>query len=355
MDAAGIERAVVAGASDGGSTAVMLAATCPERVSALLLFGTFARLPVADDYPIGWAPQVGEQVADAWAASWGTADSISAALVRPEYIGDEQFCAWLRRFERQSSTPAGLRAQLQWAGQIDIRSILPTLSVPTTVMHFTGDPLVPVQFGRWLGEHIPGARYMEYPGREHVPYFGTYDEVNDDVEEFVTGRRSHARADRVLATVLFSDIVSSTDEAARMGDRQWHEVLDRHDAVANRLVESHGGRVVKSTGDGCLATFDGPARGIRCATELMTAAGELDLSIRAGLHTGEIELRENDITGIAVHIAARVSALADSGEVLVSRTVKDLVTGSGITFGDRGLYDLKGVPDRWQLLEVVSS
>jgi pimeloyl-ACP methyl ester carboxylesterase len=261
MDAAGIERAVIAGASEGGSTAVMLAATCPERVSALLLFGTFARLLVDDDYPIGWSPAVANQVADSWATGWGTADSATGTLLRPEYVGDERFCAWLRRYERQSSTPAGLRAQLRWAGGIDIRSILPTVSVPTMVMHFTGDPLVSVAFGRWLGEHIPGARYIEYPGCEHVPYFGTYDEVNADIEEFVTGRRTQHRADRVLATVLFSDIVSSTDQAARMGDRD-------------------------------------------CAT---------------------------------------------------SCTVKDLVTGSGIAFDDGGVHELNGVPDRWQLLEVVTT
>jgi class 3 adenylate cyclase/pimeloyl-ACP methyl ester carboxylesterase len=355
MDAAGIERAVIAGASEGGSTAAMLAATCPERVAGLILFGTFARLLVDDDYPIGWAPEVGDQVADAWAASWGRPDSLTAALIRPEYLADERFCAWLRRYERQSSTPSGLRDQLRWAGQIDIRSILPTLSVPTMVMHFAGDPFVSVEFGRWLGDHIPRSRYVEYPGREHVPYFGTYHDVTADIEEFVTGRRTQPRVERVLATVLFSDIVSSTEHAARMGDRDWHEALDCHDVMAQRIIESHGGRVVKSTGDGLLATFDGPARGVHCATELTSAARGLNLAIRAGLHTGEIELRSNDITGIAVHIAARVSAHASTGEVLVSRTVKDLVAGSGIAFDDRGLYELKGVPDRWQLLQVESS
>lgn len=353
MDAAGIERAVVGGISEGGSTAAIFAATYPERVTGLALFGSFARLLAAPDYPIGFTAAAYAAANEAWVQGWGTRDTLTVSIVAPERVGDPQFLDFINRYERQSSTPSGLRAQLDWCGQLDVRSVLPSISVPTFVAHRRDDVLVPAPHGRWLAEHIPGARYVEYPGSEHVPYFGDNDGLIEELEELVTGHRSHGPTDRVLATVLFTDIVSSTEHASALGDREWHDLLDRHDAMAQRSVDRHGGRVVKTTGDGLLATFDGPARGIRCATELVHAAGQIDLRLRAGLHTGEVELRGDDVAGIAVHIGSRVASRAGPGEVLVSRTVKDLVAGSGITFDDCGEHELKGVPDRWQLLRVV--
>lgn len=352
MDAVGADRAVVGGISEGGSTAVMVAATYPERVAGLAVFGGFARMLVADDYPIGWPAEVFDLANQRWAAGWGRRETLSVDLVAPDRAGDGAFLDFVNRYERQSSTPSGLLAQLGWLRELDIRSILPVIDVPALVCHRTDDRLVPVAHGRYLGEHIPGARYVEFPGSEHVPWLGDNDDIIGELEELVTGRRGRGRPDRVLATVVFTDIVSSTARASALGDRSWHDLLDRHDAMARRIVGRHGGRVVKSTGDGLLATFDGPARGIRCAQDLVQAAGQLDLPLRAGAHTGEVEVRGDDVAGIAVHIGSRVAAAAQGGEVLVSRTVKDLVAGSGITFEDHGEHDLKGVPDRWRLYRV---
>ena len=347
------ERAVVGGISEGGSTAALVAATSPERVSGVALFGSFARVLVAPDFPIGFPPDLYDGNIETWSATWGSPETLTVPLATPERVGDRRFLEWVNRFERQSSTPSGLRAQLSWLKELDIRPVLPVISVPALVLHRTGDRLVPVEQGRYLADHIRGARYVELPGTEHVPYFGDNDEVLAELEELVTGHRGAGRVDRVLATVVFTDIVSSTERASAMGDRSWHDLLDRHDAMAHRIVSRHGGRVVKATGDGLLATFDGPARGIRCATELVHAAEQLDLAVRAGAHTGELEVRGDDVAGIAVHIGSRVAGCAGGGEVLVSRTVKDLVTGSGIAFEDRGEHELRGVPDRWQLFRVV--
>jgi class 3 adenylate cyclase/pimeloyl-ACP methyl ester carboxylesterase len=354
MDAAGADRAVVGGISEGGSTAAMVAATYPERVTGLALFASFARVLRAPDFPIGFPPELYDGTIEAWSRAWGTPDTLTVELATPERVGDRRFLEWVNRLERQSSTPAGLHAQLSWLKELDVRSVLPVISAPALVLHRTGDRLVPVEQGRYLAEHIPGARYVELPGTEHVPYFGDNDEILAELEELTTGRRGAGRVDRVLATVLFTDIVSSTERATALGDRSWHDLLDRHDAMAQRTIGRHGGRVVKATGDGLLATFDGPARGIRCATELVHAAEQLDLAVRAGAHTGEVEVRGDDVAGIAVHIGSRVAGCAGGGEVLVSRTVKDLVAGSGIAFEDRGEHELKGVPDRWQLFRVVA-
>jgi class 3 adenylate cyclase len=351
MDVEGVERAVVGGISEGGTTAVLFAATHPERVSGLVVFGAFARLSEAPGYP-GIPSAVVEETAAGWEAGWGTPATRSVELIAPERGGDARFLDWMNRYERQSSTPGGLRAQLRWLLELDVRTVLPVIRVPTLVMHRAGDRLIPKRLGRWLAESIPDARYVECPGTEHVPYLNNAVPLAE-LEEFVTGRRTVGSSDRVLATVLITDIVSSTERASALGDPEWRRVLDRHDALARHVVERYGGRVVKSTGDGLLATFDGPARGINAAGELVARAREIDLVVRAGLHTGEIVRRGDDVAGIAVHIAARVGALAEPGEVLVSRTVKDLVAGSGITFASRGEFDLKGIADRWELFRVV--
>lgn len=355
MDAAGIDRAVIGGISEGGSAAAMFAATYPERVCGLMLFATFARVIVDDDYPLGLDEASFSLFRELWVGGWGTPDTASVALVAPSRLGDEQFLQFMNRWERQSSTPRGLDAQLRWAQTIDVRSILPIISAPTLVMHRRDDRLVAAAHGRWLAEHIDGARYVELPGSEHVPFFGDIASVLEEMEQFITGQRGHTATDRVLATVLFTDMVASTERAQRVGDRDWRALLDRHDAMAQRMIDRYGGRMVKGTGDGLLATFDGPARGIRCARDLVRAAAQLDIPVRAGVHAGEVEVRGDDVAGIAVHIGARVASAAGAGEVLVSRTVRDLVSGSGITFDDRGLHDLKGVPEPWQLFSVVDA
>jgi class 3 adenylate cyclase len=352
MDAERIDRAVVAGVSEGGTTAALFATTHPERVTGLVVFGTFARLTVAPDYP-GVEPGTFDATAISWEANWGTAETATVALVAPERVGDERFLRWVNRFERSSSTPAGLRAQLRWLSEIDIRPVLPAIRVPTLVMHRAHDRLIPNRLGRWLAAHVDDARFVECSGSEHVPFFNSAEPLAT-LEEFVTGRRVTAPTDRVLATVLFTDIVSSTERASSMGDASWRRLLDRHDELARSIVERSHGRLVKSTGDGLLVTFDAPARAIRCASELLEAQrDETGLELRAGLHTGEVELRGDDVTGIAVHTASRVAALARGNELLVSRTVKDLVAGSGIAFEPRGEFELKGVPDRWQLFAIV--
>ena len=353
IDAEGIDSAFVAGISEGGTTAAFFAATYPDRVLGLAVFGSFARVLAEDDCP-GATPGQFDALTELWTATWGRPDTATTMLVAPDRAGDRAWTEWLNKYERQSSTPSGLRAQLEWVRNIDIRPVLDAIAVPTLIVQRAGDVLVPCDCGRWLASHIPGARYVELPGTEHVPFINI-DQPLAELEEFVTGHRPRPRAERVLATVLFTDIVGSTERATSLGDRQWREVLDRHDGMARRIVDRFDGRVVKSTGDGLLATFTGPASGVRCAAELVGAARQLDVELRAGVHTGEVELRGDDVAGIGVHIAARVSATAGAGEVVVSRTVKDLVTGSGITFEDRGEHELKGVPERWQLLLVTSS
>jgi class 3 adenylate cyclase len=263
----------------------------------------------------------------------------------------EKFARW----ERNGASPGAMVAVLKMAQAIDVRPVLPTISVPTLVVHCTGDPAVPVEHGRYLAEHIPGARYIELAGDDHLTIREGDHGVFDDIEEFLTGARPEPEIDRVLKTVLFTDIVQSTERAVSMGDRRWHELLDAHDAAVRRELEHFRGQEVKTTGDGFLACFDGPARAIRCARAITDRARTLGIEVRAGLHTGECETRGDDLAGVAVHIAARVAALAQAGEVLCSRTVTDLVAGSGIGFADRGVHSLKGVPGTWQTFAVEDS
>lgn len=354
MDAAGVERAALAGISEGGSTAALFAATYPERVSHLILCATFARLPWAPDYEFGFPPDVGPMISRAWAEHWGTPETATLRMACPSKADEPGFVRWLNRFERQTTTPGGLLAALRWIGEFDIRPVLETIQAPTLVIHRTDDTMVPVAHGRYLADHIPGARYVELDGTDHLPWFGDGDSVVDAMEEFLTGGHAgEVDADRQLATVLFTDIVGSTELASKLGDRRWRSLLDDHDAAARDIVASSRGRVVKTTGDGMLATFDGPVRAIRCATAFRDEARTLGVDIRAGVHTGEIEVRGDDVGGIAVHIGARVGALAGAGEVLVSRTVADLVAGSGLELADRGEHALKGVPGEWRVFAVT--
>jgi class 3 adenylate cyclase len=355
MDAAGVERAALFAVSEGGPLAMTFAATYPDRVTALALYGTYARCTADVDYP-GVPAQVAEAFPALLEQAWGTGRALRYVLQHAPETPETD--AFLARFERNSCTPPAVAEVMRSNIAIDVRPLLAFISCPTLVLHTTGDPLVPVGPGRHLAGAIAGARLMEIPGDFHVSWREEdFEPVLDAVEEFIVGHPRDAGssgADRVLATVLFTDIVGSTEQAVSLGDRRWRELLDRHDDLARRRIGENGGRLVKTTGDGVLATFDGPARAIRCATAMRDGSAPLGLSIRAGIHTGEVEVRHSDVGGVAVHIGARVSALAGPGEILVSRTVKDLVVGSGLGFSDRGSHRLKGLPDEWQVYAVTS-
>lgn len=343
MDAIGSRRAVLLGISEGCAMSVLFAATHPERVSHLVLFGGFAR--AADRMPEDlWQSHVEQTL-----KSWGTGETIDS--VAPGQAGNPETVAQFAKFERLSSSPGALRRVLAIHREIDVTSILPTVRVPTLVLHNLTDAQVPVALGRGLAAQLPGARYVEYPAGDHYAWLGDTGALLGDIEEFVTGHRQGAAAEleRVLATVLFTDIVNSTRSAAEIGDQRWRHLLDSHDRLAQQIVARHRGILVKSTGDGILATFDGPGRAVRCALALGAAAKQIGLALRAGLHTGEIEIRGSDIGGIAVHAAARVMAQSAADEVLVSRVVTDLVAGAGLKFSERGSVELKGLPGRWEL------
>jgi class 3 adenylate cyclase len=353
MDAAGSERAALMGFSEGASMAILFAATYPDRAQALVISGGLARSTAAPDYP--WALPVDaltESGTELIAPHWGEGAIIEVAA--PSVADNPAARAWFGRIERSSVSPGMIASLVQMFLDIDVRAVVPSVHVPALVIHRTHDRLVNVRHGRWLAEHLPNAKLAELAGDDHPPWFGDSERVLDEIEEFLTGSRQAAERDRVLATVLFTDIVDSTRTAAELGDRRWRELLEAHERTTREELRHHGGTPVKSIGDGFLATFDGPARGIRCAQALTAAAHGQGVKIRAGLHTGECELLgDGDVGGIAVHIAARVSALAEADEVLVSRTVRDLVAGSGIQFEDRGRHVLKGVPDEWDLLAAV--
>jgi class 3 adenylate cyclase len=350
LDAAGSEKAAVYGISEGGPMSVLLAATHPDRVSALALYATWPRMLEGPDYPAGLPPELFERFIGAVRRDWG--GPVGLNLWAPGLVGDKAGEQWWARLLRQGTSPAGAEALIRLYTQVDIRSVLPAIAVPTLVVHRIGDRMVPIEAARVLARGIPGAKLVELPGQDHVPIVDP-DQIVDEVEEFLTGTRQGPEPDRMLATVMFTDIVDSTKRAAELGDSRWRALIERHDQLMRRELERHRGRAVKTMGDGFLATFDGPARGIRCAMSAREAVRELGIEIRAGLHTGECEMMGDDIGGIAVNIGARVGAAAGPGEVLVSRTVTDLVAGSGIEFADRGPHALKGVPGEWQLYAVA--
>ena len=350
MDAVGSERAALLGTSEGGALGAVFAATYPDRADALVLAGSAARFAAAPDYRMGWTEEFQQVVVEYIEHGWGT--GLGSSQMAPDSEGDEDFRRWYAQLERLAGSPGTMRAMLQWNMDIDIRPILPLIRVPTLVLHRTGDAICSVESGRDLAARIPDATFVELPGSEHYAFIGDVDGLVDEVEEFLTGARTPPLTDRVLATVLFTDIVDSTTQAASMGDRRWRSLLDRHNALVADQLRTYRGRQVKTMGDGVLATFDGPARGIRCALALREAVRTLGMEIRAGLHTGEVEVIGDDIGGIGVHIGQRVSSLARPGEVLVSRTVVDLVAGSQIEFSDRGEHELKGVPGGWRLFAV---
>ena len=346
MDAIGLERAALFGGSDIGLGA-MFAGTYPDRVTHLILWGVVAR--TAD-----WVtPQMAQRFLEAF-EDWGTGSLLE--LYAPSRKGDRRFAEWWARYQRASAAPSTARKLLDLIAQTDISPILPTIDVPTLVLHRRGDTFVPIEFGREVARRIPNARFVELPGIDNYGWAADPDtEIEpllDAMEEFLTGSRRRREPYRVLSTILFTDMVESTKHAARLGDRRWRELLEQHDEVVREQLERWRGREVKTVGDGFLATFDGPARAVRCAQAIVDGLAPLDVKVRAGVHTGECEVIGDDVSGIAVHIGARIAALARGGEVLVSSTVKDLVVGSGLTFVERGIHELKGVPDKWQLFAV---
>ncbi|HWO90078.1 MAG TPA: adenylate/guanylate cyclase domain-containing protein [Gemmatimonadales bacterium] len=351
MDAVGSERAAVFGVSEGGNLSALFAATHPERTTALVMFGTFAKRIWAPDYPWAPTPEKRQQEYELVGREWG--NLMDLAHYVPSKIGDAAFAQRLATYLRRAATPGAAVALLRMNTQIDIRHVLPTIRVPTLVVHRTGDLDVSVEEGRWMAAQIPGSRFVELAGDDHFPWVGDQDALLDEVQEFLTGVRQSPEFDRALATVLFTDIVGSTALVARLGDRAWQEILDQHHALVRRELNRFRGREVDTAGDGFFATFDGPARAIRCACSIRDGARKMGLEIRAGLHTGEVELAAGSIRGIALHIGARVAAAAQPSEVLVSSTVKDLVAGSGISFAERGTHALKGVPGEWQLFAVA--
>ncbi len=351
MDDIGSRRAVLFGFSEGCPMSILFAATYPERVSHLVLYAGFAR--AMDLRPAGLTPDALEARIAERVRKWGNGDMLK--IVVPSQAQDKEAVALLAKFERLASSPGGLKTILLLNSQIDVTSILSTVQVPTLVLNRRTDAVVPVALGSRMVGQIPGARYIEYPNGDHAFWTGNTESLLGDIEEFITGLRDNGAAEleRILATVMFTDIVDSTRRAAEMGDQRWRNLLDSHDHLARQIIDKHRGSLVKSTGDGVLATFDGPGRAIRWALAFSTAAQQIGLSLRADLHTGEIELRGRDVGGIAVHAAARVMAQCASNEVLVSRVVTDLVAGAGLKFSDRGSYELKGLPGRWDLFAAA--
>jgi class 3 adenylate cyclase len=352
MDAAGSERAALMGVSEGGPMSILFAATYPERTQALLLVGAEVKEAKTDDWPWGdWTREEFEQAVGQVGERWGK--GLAAPLLFADDPDPDAMQRWLGRLQTSSMTPRDAEAFMRMAFEIDVRDVVSSIHVPTLVVHRSGDTVCHVEHGRFFAENIPAARYVELAGRVHVPWSSVGgDEMLAEIREFLTGVREAPEPDRVLATVLFTDIVGSTERATELGDRRWRELLDAHHSTVRRQLERFRGREIDTAGDGFLATFDGPARAIRCGSAAIAAIRELGLDIRAGVHTGECEVAGDRLAGVAVHIGARVAAQARPGEVLVSSTVHDLVAGSGLEFADRGSAELKGVPGEWRLYAV---
>lgn len=352
MDAVRSEKATLLGHSEGGNMSVLFAATYPERTEGLILTGSWAsRIPSAD-YP--WAPDPKDREAEIEETerNWGDPDALPD-WIAPSRMDDEAFRNWTARYFRLGASPRAAANLLRMNTQMDTTTVLPTIRVPTLCVYRTGDHDVKIEEGRYIADRIPGARLVELPGADHFFWARDYEPFLQEVEEFVTGQRTAAGPERVLATVMFTDIVASTETATAMGDLAWRDLLSRHNAAVRAELERYRGREVETAGDGFLATFDGPARAIGAAQAITRAVKSLGIEVRVGVHTGEIEVMGGKVAGVSVHIGARISSIAEPGEVLVSRTVKDLVAGSGIEFRDRGVHALKGVTDDWQVFAVV--
>ncbi len=350
MDAAGSERAALFGISEGVPMSLLFAATYPERATALITYGAGPRHRIAPDYPWGEDPKEWEEFLVWMEDSWGTEDFARAFAVdvAPSLAKDEDFIRSFSAFLRRGASPGAAVSLLRVYDELDLRDVLPSIRVPTMVLSrgHSGE-------AEWMAGQVPGAKYIPLPGEDYMPWSGNQDDILDEVEAFVTGARPEPDLERVLATVLFTDIVGSTERAAALGDRRWKSLLEDHDAAVRTQVTRYRGREVDTAGDGFFITFDGPARGVHCARAITQAVQPLGLAVRAGLHTGECEVMGQKVGGIAVHIGARVASLAGPGEVFVSSTVKDLVAGSGLVFEDAGKHELKGVPGKWHLYAVA--
>lgn len=351
LDAVGASKPVILGFSEGGVESVLFAASHPERVSSLVLYASWARFYADEEYPVGWHKDALDPLVDGVAAAWGK--GLLVEYVAPSMAADERFRRWIAKFERSAASPGTARALMRIAVTVDVRSVLPAVRVPTLVLHRVGDRFSPAAHGRYLADRIPGAKYVELQGSDHPFFAGDADAVIDEIEDFVTGSRPVFHAGRVLATIMFVDIVRSTERAVRLGDRDWRDLLEAYLAMVRRQLERFNGTEIDTAGDGVFASFDGPARAVWCASAIRDASAELGLEIRAGLHVGECEIIAGKIGGVNVHVAARVSALAEPGEVLVSRTIRDLVAGSSICFEDRGTHSLKGLREEWTLFRAV--
>ncbi len=351
MEAVGSERAALLGSGGGGGVSMLFAATFPERVRALVLVNSTARYTRAPDYPVGTSPEFEARIEKELEFGWGR--GVLLETVGPSVAHDAGFRTWWGRYQRLGSTPGVVRATRHMLQQLDVRDVLPSIRVPTLIVHRSDNRLVDVRHGRYLAERIPGARYVELPGDDYLWFVGDADAILDEVEEFLTGSRRSPGSDRVLATVLFTDVVGSTERAASLGDAAWRDLRAAHDDIVRAELARHRGREIDTAGDGFLATFDGPARAVRCACAIRDGVRAIGLEIRVGLHTGEVEIVGDRIAGIAVHIGARVAAGAEPGQVLASSTVRDLVAGSGIEFEDQGSHELKGVPGEWRLFAVT--
>ena len=352
MDAAGSERAALIGVSEGGPLSMLFAATYPERVTALVLWGTYPAI-ARPDLPAGHTPEVSEWFLDRVEEVWGNGELLR--LFVANMPDDPEMVNAIARFERACASPRLAHEILRLNSEIDVRAALPAINAPTLVLHRTGDYMIPVALGRLLADGIAGARLLERPGDFHLDGSpGGESEFFEAIEEFLTGRRAHVEVDRVLKTVLYTDVVDSTRRAAEMGDRRWREILDRHDTIRDEEIRRAKGTTVKSLGDGFLAAFDGPARAIRCAQQVIERVDAIGLPVRAGLHAGECEIRGDDFAGMTLHVGARVASLAGPGEILVTGTVRDLVLGGDFAFEDRGRHALKGVPGEWAVLAVRS-
>jgi class 3 adenylate cyclase len=352
MDAAGSERAALLGMSEGGPMCILFAATYPDRTAALVTCGTYARRRWSQDYP--WAPTDEERQGfyEAIEHRWG--EELGLDTLAPSRLDDPVLKRWLEAYIRRSASPSAALALARMNTEVDVRDVLTSVRVPALIMHREGDRDAQVDEGRYIADRIPGARFVELHGDDHLPWLGDQDELLDEAEEFLTGVRPIPQPDRVLATVLFTDIVGSTEIAAALGDGRWRDLLARHHTVVRAELARFRGREIDTAGDGFLASFDGPARAVRCAAAITSAVPDLGIEVRAGVHTGECEVMEGKLTGVAVHIGARVAALAEPGGVLVSSTVRDLVAGSGLEFDDRGLHRLKGIDGEWRLFAVMT-
>lgn len=350
LDAAGCERAVLIGTSEAGALNLLFAASAPHRTAALILLNSYARLAWGEDYPFGMPRDQAEQLLTMIERDWGKGVAFEALVA--SQADNDAMRTWWRRYQRLAASPGAAVALLRSAFDTDARAVLGTISVPTLILHRAGDPFTGPEHGRYLADHIPDARYVELSGVDHLFFAEDTDRLVAEIQEFLTGVREAVEPERVLATILFVDIVKSTERAAELGDRRWRDLLDRYYASVRRELARSRGREIDTAGDGVFAAFDGPARAIRCASAVTEAVGRLGIEIRTGLHTGECEVIGDKLSGIAVHTAARVAGQAAAHEVLVSSTVKDLVAGSGIRFRDAGSRALKGVPGEWRLFAV---